>query len=79
MNTVYCLGLRVCPRIFTKYLFGIPYKINYSLLFATNKREHPFLSEVKVEFSAASEKIYWNDCVGKSVAFNLLFCFVNLL
>ena len=49
--------MRKCPRIFAKYLHGIPYEINYSLLFAATKREHLFLNKVKVKFNQASERI----------------------
>ena len=58
--------LSVDSRIFAKHLFGVPYKINSSLLIATNNREHLFLSKIKVEFNA-SEETHWNVCAEKLV------------
>ena len=75
-----CLFLRlsVDPFIFAKYLFGVPYEINSSLLIATTKREHSFLNKVKEEFNAP-EKTYWNVCPAKLVMptmLALIYCFI---
>ena len=72
------LRLNVDPFIFAKYLFGVPYEINSSLLIATTKREHSFLNKVREEFNAP-EKTYWNVCPVKLVMptmLALIYCFI---